>query len=243
MGLAHADKVIMKDGKIYVGRVLGESENSVLISNPPRDPKPRVLPLQDVLTVVRETHPEEKMEQDESRFASVAIGTTLSAFSSHEFEFYPAAGLSLGGAFRVFPAMEVGGELGFTPELSHGRLTITDGMTTRGYDRFYAWEGGFLVKLFPFYRRLNWRMEPYIASGFHWVRLVPKASGDALKGNAFQAGGGVLIPWWKPLYWDFRALYQRTNFNSVQFGGGNGDLDGVVLNVFQLHAGLSWRFI
>lgn len=222
---------------------MGESKDSVLISNPPHDPKPRFLSLQDVSTIVRESHPEEKMEMDESRFASLSLGTKISGFSSNEFSFHPGVGLTAGGAFRIWPALEVGGELSFTPELSHGGLVITDGVTTRGYDRFYVWDGGFLVKGYPFYNKLNWRVEPYVTTGFHWVRYVPKASGDSLKGNAFFGGAGVMIPWWKPLYWDFRLCYEQTDFQTVQFLGNNGRLAGVTLHAFSALAGLSWRFL
>ena len=41
---AHADKIIMKDGKIYQGHIMGETSKQILISNPPADPQPHFVP-------------------------------------------------------------------------------------------------------------------------------------------------------------------------------------------------------
>jgi hypothetical protein len=143
----------------------------------------------------------------------------------------------------VHPALDIGGEFDFVPTLVGGGLTVTDGTNTRGYESFYAYHGGFSAKVFPFYRIKEWRMEPYLTMGYHWNRLIPKGSGDALKGTSILGGAGVLIPWWKPMYWDLRFMYEHTNYDSIKFLTGEGDLSGVSYNSFTLSAGLSYRFL
>ena len=242
---AMADKVIMKDGKIYEGHIMGETRDSVLISNPPLDPKPRFLDIKDVLTLVRESRPPERPSIEEDRFASANIGVTGQVYSSNIFSFSPAPGLYAGGAFRMHPVIEVGGEFHWVPNLSKGGLTISDVNTSssRGYESFYAYDGGFSLKLFPFFRHREWRAEPYTTVGYHWSRLVPKDSGDALKGSSLFGGAGVMIPWWKPLYWDVRFLYEHISYDTVRFLGSDGSLSGVTLNSFTLSTGLSYRFL
>lgn len=242
---AFADKIIMKDGKIYQGHIMGETKDSILISNPPLDPKPRFVNTADVMTIVRESRPAEKPTSEEGRFATANIGMTGQAYSSNTFDFSPAAGIYAGGGFRVLPALEVGGEFDFIPYISGGGLTVSDTAhsVTRSYERFYAYHGGFSAKIFPFYRRREWRWEPYLTTGYHWNRLVPKGSGDELKGTSVFGGAGVMIPWWKPLYWDLRFLYEHTNYDSIHFLTGDGDLSGVSHNSFTLSAGLSYRFL
>jgi len=241
--LCHADKVIMRDGKIYQGHIMGETSRSLLISNPPVDPKPRFLELQDVLTIVRESRPAEKRTFEEGRFASATLGLTGQAYSSSVFSFSPAAGLYFGGAFRVHPAVEVAGEFYYTPSISSDRFSVSDGQTLRAYESFYAYHGGFILKFFPFYPHKEWRWEPYLATGYHWNRLVPKDSGDALKGSSILGGAGVMIPWWKPLYWDLRFTYEHTSYDSIHFLGGDGDISGVTHNCYVTSVGLSYRFL
>jgi len=238
-----ADKIIMKDGKIYPGHIMGETSTSILISNPPLDPKPRFIDLKDVLTIVRESRPPEKASSEAGRFASANFGVSGNVYSSSIFSFSPAPGFYAGGAFRMHPAIEVGGEFDLVPNLSRGGLTVSDGANTRSYESFYAYDWGFSAKMFPFYLKKDWRMEPYTTVGYHWNRLVPKASGDELQGKSIFGGMGVLIPWWKPLYWDFRFVYEHTSYDSIKFLTGNGDLSGVTHDSFTFSAGLSYRFL
>ena len=238
-----ADKIIMRDGKIYQGHIMGETSRSILISNPPLDPKPRFVELKDVLTIVRESRPAEKPNLEEGRFASASVGTSLQVYSSSIFSFKPAAGLYFGGAFRIHPAVEVDGEMTYIPTLSGEGLAVTDGTHFRAYDSFYAYHGGFSAKFFPFFKFREWRAEPYLTTGYHWNRLIPKDSGDALKGNSLFGGAGVMIPWWKPLYWDFRFVYEHTRYDSIQFLSGEGDLSGVTHDSYSMSAGLSYRFL
>src|SRR5579871_5421 len=126
--LSWTDKIIMKDGKIYQGHIMGETSRSLLISNPPLDPKPRFVELKDVMTIVRESRPAEKPSPEEGRFATVSVGLTGQVYSSSLFSFSPAPGLYFGGGFRMHPAIEIGGEFNFIPNLSGNPLTVTDGL-------------------------------------------------------------------------------------------------------------------
>src|SRR5262249_18141912 len=83
--LSQADKVIMKDGKIYEGRIMGENSRSLLISNMPLDPKPHFIEMKDVLTIVRESHPPETISLDTQRFVSVHAGITGKVYSHKVF--------------------------------------------------------------------------------------------------------------------------------------------------------------
>jgi hypothetical protein len=243
-GFLRADKIIMKDGKIYYGHIMGETQHSVLISNPPVDPKPRFIELRDVMTIVRERRPAEKPSPEEERFASVSAGIVGQVFTSNIFSFTGAPGLYFGGGFRVHPALELGAELDYVPALS-GHLTVVDtqSQNSRSYQNFYAYQGGFSAKLFPFYQHKQWRAEPYFITGYHWSRLIPNGSEDELKGTSLFGGAGLMIPWWKPLYWDFRAVYDHTQYDSIHFLGNDGDLSGVDHNAFEFSVGLSYRFL
>jgi hypothetical protein len=246
-GAARADKIILKDGSVYEGRIMGESKRAVLISNPPLDPKPHFIELKDVATIVRERRPVEEPSPEEGRFASLSAGISGQAYSSNVFPFSPGPGFYVGGGFRVHPALELGGEFDFIPSLSGAGLAVQDSVSraTREYESFYAYHGGFSAKAFPFYRahRIPWRAEPYLTMGYHWNRLTPKASGDALTGKSIFGGAGVMIPWRRSLYWDVRFLYAHTSYDSIHFLGADGGLSGVTLNSFELSAGLSYRFL
>lgn len=232
----------MKDGKIYQGHIMGETSRSVLISNPPLDPKPRFIELKDVMTIIRESRPPEERSPEAGRFASVEMLLTGHIFTSSAFAFSPAPGLHAGGAFRVHPLLEVGGGLAFIPNLS-GEVTVTDGQTTRGYERFYAYQGGFSVKIFPFFKFRSWRVEPYLTTGYQWNRLTPKDSGDYFSGKTLLGGAGLSIPWRKPWYLELRLLYQHTDHDTVKFLTGQGDLSGVRSDAFTVSTGLSYRFL
>ena len=62
-------------------------------------------------------------------------------------------------------------------------------------------------------------------------------------GHASRGGAGVMIPYWKPLYWDFRFTYAHTNYDSIKFLSGSGDISGVTNDSYSLSAGLSYRFL
>jgi len=113
---------------------MGETNRSLLISNPPLDPKPRFIDIKEVLTIVRESHPAEKHTFEDGRFASLNLGASGQFFSSQTFSFSPAAGFYIGGGFRMHPAIDVGGEFHYIPLLSDPGFSISDNNTQlRGY--------------------------------------------------------------------------------------------------------------
>jgi hypothetical protein len=239
---AWADKIIMKDGKIYEGHIMGETSRSVLISNPPLDPKPRFIELKDVLTLVRESHKEMRSAESD-RAAVVEIGLAGNVFSSRDMPLDTAPGLHVGGGFRVHPLLELMGNFDWIPALS-GELVITDGTTTRSYESFYAYGGGFSAKVFPFFKRRDWRTEPYVTGGYRWNRLTPKASGDYLKGTTLEGGLGFLRPLRGHWYWGARFLYQYVSYDSVQFILRQGDLNSnIVVHTYSLGTELTYRFL
>src|SRR5438876_934926 len=107
---AWADKIIMKNGKIYQGHIMGETKDAILISNPPIDPKPRFLDTSDGMTIVRESRPAEKASDEAGRFVSANFGLTGQFYSSDTFSFSAEPGFYAGGSFRVHPAIDLGGE-------------------------------------------------------------------------------------------------------------------------------------
>src|SRR3989338_1184904 len=54
--LSWADKVITKDGKIYAGKILIDSDKAVLIGNPPFDPRSTLIQAEDIQTIVYEQY-------------------------------------------------------------------------------------------------------------------------------------------------------------------------------------------
>lgn len=238
---AEADKVIMKSGKIYEGRIMGETTRSVLISNAPFDPTPHFLPYQDILTIVRDT-PVLEPAIDLQRVLMAEFALTGQVFSPNVLTLHPAAGLHMGGGLRPHPLIEIDAGIDWLPEIS-GHLGITDGTITRGYDHFDAYGGGFALRAYPFYRHKNWRWEPYATAGYQWNRLVMKDSGDYLKGRTWQGGLGVLHPWKWHLYWDLRFLYQRTTYDDVEFLLREGGLSPTIHNpICTFSTGLSYRY-
>src|SRR2546430_6907353 len=99
---ARGDKVIMKSGKIYEGRIRGETHQSILISNPPLDPTPRFLELRDILTIVHDTHPEPS-PTEQGRYFMIETGLRGSVFSADTLTLHPAPALQVGGGLRIHP--------------------------------------------------------------------------------------------------------------------------------------------
>ncbi len=237
---AWADKVIMKSGKIYEGRIMGETSQSVLISNAPMDPTPHFLHYRDVLTVVRDT-PAQFSVTDGQRTFMAEASLAGHVFSPETITLHPAAGLHLAGGLRPHPLVELNATLDWIPTLS-GQLIISDGTTSRGYESLHAYSGGFALRLYPFCRFKAWRWEPYVLGGYQWNRLVLNGSGDFLKGYSWQAGLGTLIPWRWHLYWDARFLYERTLYDRVQFLLREGSLNDSIHNpTYTFSLGLSYR--
>jgi hypothetical protein len=197
-----ADQVIMKSGKIYKGRIMGET-NRMLLFRDTREAEPRFLAVPDILTIVRESRPAARTVEPK-RYVVGELGISGAFFTARRLASAPGGALHLGGGFRLHPLVEVDGDLDWFPSLSGG-LGITDGARFRGYERFWAYDGGFFARVFPTGLR-DWRTEPYLLAGYQWSHWVPKESGDSLKGNVWRFGGGVQRPLWGALFWDARIL-------------------------------------
>jgi hypothetical protein len=239
VGIARADKVIMKDGKVYEGRIMGETTRAVLITNAPLDPTPRFLPLGDVLTIVRERHVEVP-SPDRDKYATVDAGLQADLLTTSDVGIHTAPGLYARGGFRLHAFVQVEAELVWQPALSGG-FAVTDNTTVRGYEKFSAYHGGFGLRGYPFGRKRG-NTEPYAVIGYAWTRLAPKGTDDYLKGYRIQGGVGVQHRLRGPLFVDARLLYEHTRYESIRFLTGEGTFgsalrhDGITLST-----GFSWR--
>jgi hypothetical protein len=237
--IVRADKVIMKDGKIYEGRIMGETSRSILITNK-RDSQPRFLMLSDVMTIVREKNPEVP-NPDRDRYIHVEGMLTGNFYSSDEMSLSPAPGLAMTGGFRMHPLFQVEAGMDWNPGIS-GTLLVSDGTTQRQYNSFYRYSGGFGLRLFPLYSLKSIPFESYVLGGYRWTRLVAKDSGDFLKGHAWQVGAGISKPLRKSLYWESRVLYERSTYDSIEYLGREGGLSpDIGVTSWSLQTGLSWR--
>jgi len=237
-----ADKIIMKNGKIYQGHIMGEGNETILISNPPLDPQPRFIEMRDVLTIVHDTHPQPPSSEPD-RYFMVEGGLGGSVYSADLITLHPAASLHLEGGVRLHPLVELDADLDWTPAVS-GRLAISDGTTLRGYESFYAYNGGFSLRIFPFYALKLGPLEPYAITGFQWNRLLPKASSDFLTGTSLEGGIGALYPIVGNLYLDARFVYQHTVYDKVQFNLQEGTLTSDIhIPTYSILTALSYRFL
>jgi len=236
---ALADQVILKDGKILEGRVMGEGTQSILLSQPGQPPK--FIPLNDVMTIVREKNPEVP-NPDRDRFIVVESMLGSHIFQSDEIDLTAAPGLNFTGGFRLHPLFQIEGGLEWTPVLT-GEMAVTDGTTARRYERFYAWGGGFGAKIFPLAKRSRSVWEPSILGGWRWQRLVPKGSGDALKGTSWNVGLGLAKSLSKRLSWENRVMYQHTTFKKINYLQREGTLrPSIDIDTWTLQTGLSFKF-
>lgn len=242
-GPALGDKVIMKSGKIYEGRIMGESHRSILVRTE-AGAKPIFLRMDDVHTIVRDPQPPEAPSEEAGRFASVEFLVSGNAFRSGSLDFDAAPGFHLGGGFRLHPAFELGAVLDLWPGLN-GEVSVGDQQSgaVRSYEHFYAYAGGFQAKFFPLFRRRYARAEPFLLGGIAWNRVAPKASGDHFSGTSWKTGVGVSWAWFKPVYVESRFVYQNPHFTKVQFQSGEGDITGVQQDVWTAALGLSYRFL
>jgi hypothetical protein len=205
-------KVIMKDGKIYEGKIIDDSDGDVLIKTPLKT-RPILLPSEEVLSVTKD--PEEKPVQDPQRYASLESLLFGNVSVSKNIQLSPSPGLWVGGGLRLHPLIEIGAGIDWRPMLS-GELAMSDGTTTRRYERFSSWSGGFGAKLYPFYRWYK-RTEPFVFGGFEWSRLTPRGSGDALKGDGFKVGLGASYLIKPQLALESRLYYRKIDYDRVFF--------------------------
>lgn len=234
-----ADKVIMKDGKIYEGIILGESDGVVVMRVLPFSSTPRFLDRREVLAVIRDDRPTSPPE-DPRRYALVDALLSGVFSTASDLSLQPRPGLQLGGGFRIFPLMEIDGGVDWIPAI-RGDLAISDGQTTRGYEDFYSYSGGFALRIFPFFRK-NWKTEPSLLVGYQWRWLVPNASGDKLKGSGPQAGLGIQRPLTNHWIVEASFLYQQSSFRNVDFLGREGSFTSAILDqALVLSTGVSYR--
>ncbi len=239
---AFADKIIMKNGKIYQGHIMGEANETILISNPPYDPHPKFVPKKEILTIVRESR-QETPTFDSSRYPEVELLLGGGGASSKSLQLDPSASVQLGGGIRILRWLSLGVMVDFTPILG-GRLALTDGINSRQYESFLSYGGGFNARVFPLCRVRGFPIEPYFFTGYEWTRLIPKESGDFLKGQRYQGGLGFERRISRSLYADVRFVYTHTSYDKIQFLLREGSLNSdIVTHAYALQLGLSYRFL
>jgi hypothetical protein len=233
---AFADQVIMKNGKIYKGRIMGETTKSLLISTP----TPHFLPMSDIMTIVRESRLSET-RPDPKRYVNVEAGLGAVIFAERELEASPAAQVHLGGGFRVHPLVQADAELNVLPAVS-GRLDISNGQTVRNYSRFASYSMGFALRGYPLGMK-DTLIEPYVIAGYQWARFAPKGAEDVLKGSQWSGGVGLQGPLSKKVFWDVRVSYARVRYGEARFLGDEAELRTDVPNdQVTLQTGLAYHF-
>ncbi|HVO32845.1 MAG TPA: outer membrane beta-barrel protein [Elusimicrobiota bacterium] len=239
---ALADTVVMKDGSVYKGKILIDTDKAILIGNPPFDPTSYLLESQDIAKIIyEEYHPNAPAERKRGLLLEARLGGN--AFSSSELSLSPASDLYLGAGFRVHPFFELEGGVDWLPALSasSGGLSVSDGTTTRVYQHFWAYTGEIGGRFYPFYKK-SWKTEPYATVGYGWGRLVPSASGDHLGGAGWHFGFGAIRPISRHFFLEARFLYEALNYDTIQFLGQQGQINPEIgERRFTLNLGLSWR--
>jgi hypothetical protein len=238
---AWADKVIMKDGTVYKGKILIDTDKSLLIGNPPFDPNSYLLQTEDIDTIVYEEYTP-NAPSERKRGLVLDLKLTGQTFSSDQLDLSPAPGLYGGLGFRVHPILEISGGVHWHPALSSGSgLLVSDGTTTRSYEKFWDYAPIFNLRLYPLFRK-KWKVEPFLYGGYGWNRLFPKSSGDRLSGSGWSTGAGVLYNLTRHLFVEGRLGYARTSYDKIQFLGREGTIRPEIdFNSIQLDAGLSYR--
>lgn len=240
---AWADKVIMKDGKVYEGKILDDFGKALLIGNPPYDTKAHLLRMDDIQTIVYEEYRPPPPAQRRQGF-TVATWIQGTAYSSQELPLYPATSLAAEVGYRLHPFVELDGEINWTPSVSaHGDgLLLSDSVTTRGYEHFWAYSPALTVRFYPLAQNKKQVTEPYLLGGYAWSHLIPKGSGDALKGTGWHIGAGVMHPCTTHFFLDSQLVYERLGYDSANFLGRTGDLSpAIVEHRYLLSIGLSYR--
>ena len=239
---AFADKVIMKDGAVYKGKIILDTDKGVLIGNPPFDPDQYLLKSEDIDTIVYEEY---HLSPPAERRRGLAFETRLSGniFSSNELSLSPAAGLYGGSGFRMHPLFEIDGGINWLPELSSSNgLSITDTQTTRSYQRFWEWSGSVVGRLYPLGQRRSLKLEPFLLGGYEWAHILPKDTGDSLKGAGWQIGAGLLYPLNRNFFLDGQFVYHNLTFDQVDFNGRSGSISPQIMeHQYSFSLGLSYR--
>jgi hypothetical protein len=241
MPLAWADQVIMKDGTVYKGKILIDTDKAILIGNPPFDPNSYLLKSEDIEKIIYEEY---RLNPPAERKRGLLLETRLggNVFGSSEMPLGPAASLYAGAGFRVHPLFEIDGGMEYLPSLhATGGLSVSDGTTTRGYESFYQYTGIVSGRFYPFWTK-KWKAEPYAVAGYGWSRMIPKGSGDSLRGAGWHAGFGVLRPLSTHLFLEGRFVYQSLSFDTIQFLGREGSIQPEIdQHDYAFSVGISYR--
>ena len=240
---AFADQVIMKDGTVYKGKIMIDTDKAILIGNPPFDPNSYLLQSEDIEKIIyEEYHPNPPAE----RKRGLTIETRLSGnvFSSTQLPAGPAPSLYAGLGFRVHPALELNGGLEWTPSMhTADGFSVEEGTTTtrRTYEDFWQYSAVFSMRVYPFYQK-KWKTEPYVTAGYSWAQQIPKDSGDSLKGSGWHVGLGIIRPLTTHLFLEGRFVYKKLTYDTIHFLGQDGSLEpNIDQSDFVFSLGLSYR--
>ena len=236
-----ADQVIMKDGTVYKGKILIDTDKAVLIGNPPFDPNSYLLQSEDIEKIIYEEY---HANPPAERKRGLTFETRLNGnvFSSDSLPSGPAPSLYAGLGFRVHPLFELNGGLDWTPAMhASDAFTVTDGTTTRRYEDFWRYHAVFSARFYPFYKQ-KWKTEPYVAAGVSWGRQIPKDSGDTLKGAGWHVGFGAIRPLTTHLFLEARFMFQKFSYDRIEFLGREGTFEPAVdQRVYSFSGGISYR--
>lgn len=242
-GTVLADKVIMKDGTVYKGKILMDSDKAVLIGNPPFDPNSYLLEAEDIATIsYEEYHRPPPAESRRGFLMETRLGGNV--FSGGEMSLGPAASLYTGAGFRIHPLFELDGGIEWLPHLNSGSsLVVTDANTFRQYEKFYMYSAIVSGRFYPLFKKMSLPAEPFVITGYRWSRLRPNGSGDRLNGSGWHLGFGAIRPIARNLFLEGQFQYQRITFDSVEFLGQEGNIrPEITKNVFHFSTGMSYRF-
>jgi|GEM_PF-1501132 hypothetical protein len=248
--LASADRLILKDGREISGKVIYTSDQIIVISNPLADPVEQTILVSDVATIVHEPFRLPSPDERRKGFAMEArvTGNFFSSNDAQPLTLHSSPGLYIGGGARLTPLFELNGGLNWVPVVgSNGfEVDVTDKdnkiIQSRRYEQFALFRPQITGRIYPFYMKRSWPVEPYLFGGYCWSRLEPKDSGDALTGSGWLVGTGVLRRLTKHLYLDAQFQYDSMGYDEIQFSGQTSPLSpGVNEKEYTLSLGISYR--
>ncbi len=247
MVTGRADKVITKDGKVYTGKILIDTDKAVLIGNPPFDPESTLIQAEDIKTIVYEQYHQDPPAQ-RRRGVTLDLHASGNTYSSSVLSLNPAGGLSLDGGFRFHPLIEIGAGIQWVPSVSAsgGDFTVSSstspGASSRSYHSFWQYGLNVSGKLYPFYNKTKWKTEPYVLARYGSNHLIPKASGDSMQGAGWLLGVGAVRPVTTHLFVDGRFIYHHLAYDTVNFMGKEGTFSPEITeHQYALQLGLSYR--
>ncbi len=231
----------MKDGTVYKGKIMIDTDKAILIGNPPFDPNSYLLQSEDIGKIIyEEYHPNPPAERKRGLTFESHLGGNV--FSSDQLSSGPAPSLYAGIGFRVHPLFELNGGLDWTPAMhASDTFSVSDGTTTRRYEDFWQYSAVFSARLYPFYNQ-KWKTEPYLAAGYSWSRQIPKDSEDSLKGSGWHIGFGAIRPLTTHLFLETRFIFQKLTYDTIQFLGREGNIEPHIdQRVYSFSIGASYR--